>query len=534
MLIADDDPIFRAIATKLVVSWGYDCTVAIDGEQALEILTQSDSPTIAILDWLMPVVPGTEVCRQVRNSSSSRYTYFMLVSARDGREDSLEALRSGVDAYISKPLDREEFRAKLEIASRIVSMEESLRDAHAETEFFINSVPSILIGTDTFGKITRWNEAAEAIFGVNKLAVTTDPICQEFGTWWRSSGVQGKIAEVMQEGATLRVEAPFTRTGSRRLIGLAIHPLRSHLGTITGSVILGSDVTEKMILEDQIRQAQKLEAIGQLAAGIAHEINTPAQFVSDNVTFLKESWESVSRLLALAESHGPPRKESTADEAGALYDIADQVDLGYILQEVPRALEQTAEGLRRIKKIVRAMKEFSHPSSNEKQLADINAAIETTVTVARSEWKYVADLETDLDANLPRVCCVVDQINQVVLNLIVNAAHAISEVAADAAGLKGHITIRTRQEGDCVEITISDTGAGIPEDIRARVFEPFFSTKEVGKGSGQGLALAHTIIVKEHGGRIWFDSERGRGTTFFIRLPLATAGDKDLAEAVTP
>jgi signal transduction histidine kinase len=166
------------------------------------------------------------------------------------------------------------------------------------------------------------------------------------------------------------------------------------------------------------------------------------------------------------------------------------------------------------------MKAFSHRSSGEKQATDINAAILTTITISRSEWKYVAEVDTDLAADLPLVPCVIDQLNQAVLNIIVNAAHAIAEVVKDGARGKGRITVRTRRDGDWAEIAISDTGNGIPEQIRNRVFEPFFSTKDVGKGTGQGLALAHTVVVKEHGGKIWFESEPGRGTTFFMQLPL--------------
>jgi two-component system, NtrC family, sensor kinase len=532
VLIADDDAIFRTVASELVRSWGYECTTATDGEAALDMLTQGGAPSIAVLDWLMPKLTGIEVCRQLRNSASRHYVYFMLVSARDGREDSLEGLRSGADTYISKPLDAEEFRAKLEIAGRIVSMEESLRDAHAETELFINSVPSILIGTGAQGKITRWNDGATSVFGVAKETAMDDAASSGFATWWCDPGIQTHIAEVLQTGVTSHVVLPFDREGSQRLIGLAIHPLRSHLGTMVGSVITGADVTDKKILEDQLRQTQKLEAIGQLAAGIAHEINTPTQFVSDNVTFLKEFWESVRQLLVYAQSLNSSEDiPAVTESAATFYDITAKLDLPYLLQEVPKALDDTLEGLQRIKKIVRAMREFSHPSSNHKQQTDINAAIQTTVVVSRSEWKYVAELDTDLEANLPLVPCVADQINQVILNIVVNAAHAIAEAGGDGAATKGRIMIRTRHDQDCVEITISDTGNGIPDDIRARVFEPFFSTKQVGKGTGQGLALAHTIIVKEHNGRIWFESERGRGATFFIRLPLTVPADsKDVAE----
>jgi signal transduction histidine kinase len=193
-------------------------------------------------------------------------------------------------------------------------------------------------------------------------------------------------------------------------------------------------------------------------------------------------------------------------------------DLEFVMIEVPRAIDQGLDGVRRVAKIVRAMKEFSHPDSADKTAADLNKAIESTITVGRNEWKYVAEMTTEFDDALPPVVCYPGDINQVVLNLVVNAAHSIKDNVKD--GEKGKIKVCTRKRGDFAEISVTDTGTGIPEAIRSRVFDPFFTTKEVGKGTGQGLALAYTVIVKKHGGKIWFETELGRGTTFYIDLPL--------------
>ena len=289
-----------------------------------------------------------------------------------------------------------------------------------------------------------------------------------------------------------------------------------------GLLITGADVTERRHLEEQLRQAQKLEAIGQLAAGIAHEINTPTQYVGDNTTFLKQSWTAISELARAAE-----RVEKESRNGGAfpeawqaLRHSIQEADLDYLLEEIPRALEQSLEGVQRVAKIVRAMKEFSHPGKEEKSPLDINRAIETTITVARNEWKYVAEVETTCDAGLPLVECHAGEFNQVILNLLINAAHAIREVVGDGSKGKGKIRVATRHEPGWVEISIQDNGCGIPEEIRSRVFEPFFTTKPVGQGTGQGLALAYTTIVRRHGGSLWFESAPGKGTTFFIHLPV--------------
>jgi signal transduction histidine kinase len=193
------------------------------------------------------------------------------------------------------------------------------------------------------------------------------------------------------------------------------------------------------------------------------------------------------------------------------------------MAEVPQAIQQSLQGIGRVTTIVRAMKEFSHPGSEEKSDTDLNRAIETTITVARNEWKYVAEVVTDFDPALPLVRCLPGEINQVILNLIVNAAHAIADVVENNGKSKGTITIRTRSQGDRVEIRVSDTGTGIPETIRAKIFDPFFTTKGVGKGTGQGLAIAHSVIVDKHGGTISCETEVGKGTTFVIRLPLLSS-----------
>jgi len=279
------------------------------------------------------------------------------------------------------------------------------------------------------------------------------------------------------------------------------------------------DVTERRALESQLRHAQKLEGIGQLAAGIAHEINTPTQFVTDNLTFLRDSWKSTHELLE--QYRGAIRNAAGSLPAGvtaALEEAERNCDLDFIVAEVPRAIEQGLDGAHRVAKIVRAMKEFSHPDSAEKTAADLNKAIESTITVARNEWKYVAEVSTEFDENLPAVVCHPGDINQVILNLLVNAAHAIKEKVKD--GAKGRITVGTRTRGAFAEIWVADTGSGIPEAIRNRVFDPFFTTKEVGKGTGQGLSLAHSVVVKKHGGKIWFETEIGVGTTFLIDLPI--------------
>lgn len=314
------------------------------------------------------------------------------------------------------------------------------------------------------------------------------------------------------------------KNGSWRVLEVISSPLFAE-GTLTGFIINARDITERKQLEAQLAFAQKMESIGQLAAGIAHEINTPAQYVGDNTRFLQDAFGDLEKLLGSYAQLFDANKAGVVPPAllSEIEAIRAMADLEYLMAEIPQAIQQSLQGIGRVTTIVRAMKEFSHPGSEEKSETDLNRAIETTTTVARNEWKYVAELVTDFDPTLPLVRCLPGEINQVILNLIINAAHAIADVVGDDGKNKGAIMIRTRHQGDWVEIRVSDNGTGIPEANRLKIFEPFFTTKGVGKGTGQGLAIAHSVIVDKHNGTISCETEEGKGTTFVIRLPLLSS-----------
>lgn len=275
---------------------------------------------------------------------------------------------------------------------------------------------------------------------------------------------------------------------------------------------LQAEVVERKRVETELRLAQKLEAVGKLASGIAHEINTPVQYVSDNVAYVAAAFDSmravIERILAASRDGDASKVQSLAAACAS--------DLDGFLVEVPHALAESIEGLERVASIVSALRSFSHPSRGLREPFDLNQALTTTITVARNEWRYLADVVTELDPALPPVVGIRDELGQVFLNLIVNAAHAIAD--AKRGGL-GQIHIRTRHADGWVTITVADDGTGIPEAIRDRVFELFFTTKEVGRGSGQGLAIVRTIIDK-HGGTVTVTSEVGVGSTFEVRIPV--------------
>ena len=292
-----------------------------------------------------------------------------------------------------------------------------------------------------------------------------------------------------------------------------------------GILISSRDVTKQQYLESQLALARKLEAIGQLTAGIAHEINTPMQYIGDNARFVRDAFRAVETLLCQYEQFLIASQEGTTtpEHISSLQQLSATTDIAYLLEETPCAIDQLLQGVERVSKIVCAMKEFSHPGGETLAEADLNRAIRTTVEVARNEWKYVAEVELALDPHLPLVPCLLGEFNQVVLNLIVNAAHTISDATDKGKNGKGTITLSTGATEHWAEVRVRDTGMGIPQELRSQIFDPFFTTKEVGKGTGQGLSIAQAVIVEKHKGTLDFETEVGRGTTFILRLPLARA-----------
>ncbi|MDP1991983.1 MAG: PAS domain S-box protein [Syntrophales bacterium] len=401
--------------------------------------------------------------------------------------------------------------------------EVELLTAHAKLALLINSISSILIAVSEEDRIVFWNTEAEKQFGITEKQILGKPL-RELGIKWNWDQIMEGITRCRREnnGVGLDNVKFLQLNGKEGILGLRITPTFGEKSVGMVTLIQGANITRRKIMENQLIQAQKLESIGQLAAGIAHEINTPTQYIGDNVRFLQTSCEALKKVLMTYEALTERIREGKAcdDLLGEVEDMVQEVDLGYLTEEIPRAFQQTLEGVERVSRIVQSMKAFAHPGTEEKVPVDINKAIENTMMVARNEWKYVADLVTDFDPSLPLVSCVPGDINQVILNVLVNAAQAVSEAVNGGSGGKGKISISTRQDDSWVEIRISDTGNGIPVGIRPRIFDPFFTTKEVGKGSGQGLAISHTAIVERHHGTIMFDTEIGQGTTFIIRLPI--------------
>ena len=396
-------------------------------------------------------------------------------------------------------------------SSNVSGERRSLQDALAHERnvlrTMIDLIPAFIYAKDAQSRFTACNKLVAARMGVTPEAAVGKSDFDFFAREMAEKFFADEQA-LLASGKPLVncEELVFDKlSGTNRVILTSKVPLHDANGNVTGIVGTGFDITERKAAEERMASSDRLESIGRLAAGVAHEINTPVQYLNDSVSFIREG---VGELLAYIDKlHASlPQKPEDID------------DVDYLREELPPALTRVAEGLARIAEIVRSMKHFSHADQREMSEVDLNASIASTLVIARSEYRDCADIETDY-APLPPVTCHGGQINQVVLNLVVNSADAISDFVKQHGG-RGRITLRTALEGDHVLITIADTGGGIPEAIQARIFDPFFTTKEVGRGTGQGLSIVRSTIVKGHGGQLDFVSEMGKGTTFYVRLPV--------------
>jgi len=416
-----------------------------------------------------------------------------------------------------------------DITTRRTAEQQSQRD-RARLAAVVESALEAIVAVDDAEHITLFNRAAELMFARSAGDSLGQPLTTLVPEWFRAShrefmddfsGVGALTRAISTPGLLVGLrpngeEFPLEATISRASID----------GDIVTTLFM-RDVSEwqraeqeRAQLESQLRLSQKLEAVGQLAAGIAHEINTPIQYVGDSVLFLRTAREDSHKVLE-AYRNALTAIENGATAASVRADIAaaeQAADTDFYTVEVPKAFERTLEGIEHVATIVRAMKDFSHPDAADHQEADLNRALETTLVVARNEYKYLAEVETHLH-ELPPVICNIGELNQVFLNLIVNAAHAIEESGKDVA--TGRIVISTDVDGEYVKIVATDNGCGIPKSNLDKVFDPFFTTKEVGKGTGQGLAITRSIVVVKHRGSVDIDSEVGVGTKFTLRLPIA-------------
>ncbi|WP_415718352.1 transporter substrate-binding protein [Maridesulfovibrio sp.] len=410
----------------------------------------------------------------------------------------------------------------------IISLTDITPTKDAELEYkrlsaVIDQAAEAITITDTSGTITYVNPAFEVLSGYS-----SEEVIGQKPSMIRSDEHEEKFYEEIW-GAISRGQVwkgrmvSINKAGNRFTQDAIIAPVRDEHGLIVNFVSVARDISQQLVIEAQLRQAQKLESIGELAAGIAHEINTPTQYVATNVKFLEDSFpEIIENLNILNSIRNIETKNKSWEEIDSLIsNMMDEEELKFLAEDIPNAIKESTEGLRRIAEIVKSVKQLAYPGETQKSYHDLNEIIYDAVTVSTNEWKYVAEVEMDLDEELPPLFCLKGEMGQVILNLIVNSAHAIEQSNSHAESGKGLILIKSYVENDAILLEIKDTGCGMPKNIIKKAFDPFFTTKKIGKGTGQGLAIAYNVIVNIHGGNIVLESEEGVGTTIIITLPIS-------------
>ncbi len=445
---------------------------------------------------------GVEIVAADRADEVGRLLHAAMVFKRNAEAlERVAAAQAEADARARGEL-QEQF-------DRLAMSEQRLRDiASAASDWFweTDAEDRLVMVSDRFFAVTGLSP--EQVIGSTRLSFALRAQSQEDAAKW--------VAYAKDVAA----RRPFRNLdySIKTADGRVVHVRSNGVPVFVRDAFVGyrgasSDVTALVDAQREALQSSRLASVGQLAAGIAHEINTPIQYVGDNLRFFEGAFHDLARGVAAVQAAA--EGEAAARVAAALA----AADVPYLLEELPTAARQSLDGVEHVARIVRSMKEFSHPGSTAKVMTDINRALESTLTVTTNEWKHTARVEKDLDPDLPQILCLPADLNQVLLNLVVNASQALE--GREGQGL---IRLSTRRDGDAVEIRVADNGPGVPESLRERVFDPFFTTKSVGKGTGQGLAIAMDVVVKKHGGRLTLEDTPGGGATFVVRLPIREVG----------
>ncbi len=549
VLIVDDNPAMCLILEAVLVSNGYDVQTAAGGEAARKLLA-AKAFDVVVTDIGMPAITGIDLLNDIQRMAPD--TSVLLMTGLPSVETATKALQGGAFDYMVKPITAEDILRSVRRASGMKIIKTQKRQLEKENKAYrlrleqtverrtmalhasearlegILMVAPVGIYVSNGGLIQDVNPAFcdmlgyhrdELRFHDERMLHKSDDDC---------SGVRTALDRAIAEAGYARMTTTMKhRDGSIRHILVQAAPVDGEAVKDGPITMVAVDITDQLRLQaeqDQTKaalfQAQKMDAIGRLASGIAHEINTPSQFVISNLTFLRDAMINMRQLNEADRSLRSAPAVRDHPLALAAEAIAATINVVYLGEEIPKCTTQSLEGMERIRKIVVAMREFSHPGTNAKSLVDINRIVENTLTICNNEWRYIATVALDLGHDLPLVPCMPGEMGQVLLNLIVNASHAIADKKKPSDNSLGIISISTALVDHAMEIRITDTGHGIAPAIKDRIYEPFFTTKGIGKGTGQGLALAWSVVVDQHRGTLSCDSAVGIGTTFIIRLPM--------------
>jgi two-component system, NtrC family, sensor kinase len=535
---------------------------ATTGLEALDLLV-NEQPRIVITDWMMPELDGLELCRRIRVEHNDPYKYVIITTGKHDKQDLLEAFSAGADDYICKPYDIGELYARLNTGKRIIQLEdkhktlqETLIHSRNKIRTTFDALPEEILSVDTQLKVVSMNQTllnqSSGQFR-DYYESPCDMLTEDGDSDFYRQQVKEKAQDCIETGqGQVYLDRYLGSDAKERVKERSVIPIKDDDGKVFQITFMSRDITEKYRRNEEVKrlnqklkllsseliqknsklenaldnlertqaqmlQSEKMASIGQLAAGVAHEINNPTGFVSSNLKTLGDYLEDMMRLYTdyqemkkaleeLPDGQLPEKQIALLEKVVA---TEEDIDIDFIREDSEGLIDECREGTERIKKIVEDLKHFAHPGEEKMKATDINAGLESTLNVVNNELKYKATIVKEF-GDLPLVQAYPQQLNQVFMNILVNAAQSIEK--------SGEIKIVTTSDGDKVVVRISDTGCGIAAENLNKIFDPFFTTKDVGKGTGLGMNIAYNIINK-HQGRIRAESQVGEGTTFIIELP---------------
>ncbi|MEJ2640989.1 MAG: response regulator [Desulfosarcinaceae bacterium] len=572
IMVVEDDLVSMALVKKALNKIKASVITATTGLEALDLLV-SERPRIVITDWMMPELDGLTLCRRIRKHHSDPYTYVVITTGKNEKQDLLEAFSAGADDFICKPYDVGELYARLNTGKRIIQLEdkhkalqETLIHSRNKIRTTFDALPEEILSVDTDLRVVSMNQTLLKLSAGQFRDFYENPcdlLIEDGDSDFYRQQVKEKAQACIETGEGQVYLDSYIGADARECVKeRSVIPIKDDDGKVFQITFMSRDITEEYRHNEEVKrlnkklkllsseliqkngklenalenlertqaqmlQSEKMASIGQLAAGVAHEINNPTGFVSSNLKTLGDYLEDIMRLYAdyqemkdafkeLPEGQLPEKQAALIEKVTA---TEEDIDIDFIREDSEGLIDECREGTERIKKIVEDLKHFAHPGEEKMKATDINAGLESTLNVVNNELKYKATIVKEF-GDLPLVHAYPQQLNQVFMNILVNGAQAIEK--------SGEIKIVTAVEADKVVIRISDTGCGIAEENLTKIFDPFFTTKDVGKGTGLGMNIAYNIINKHHG-RIRAESKVGEGTTFIIELPC-----KDQQEPAEP
>jgi two-component system NtrC family sensor kinase len=537
VLVIDDDVATRQMLSNILGGEGYGVILAENGQVGLT-LARNAKPDVILLDYVMPDFGGVETCAAIKADPATAYIPVIIMTGQYDQDARISSLDAGAVEFLLKPIDFIElklrirnilsFRQLIAISEenlRLTEMTRNLDAARQEWEDTFDSLSDIITVHDADYTILKANRTARELLGVR---IPGDPAhlkCYQYYHGMKTPHPDCPVNKSISTGQPALVEL-FDSLIDRH-VEVRVSPRHDKEGVVTGYIHVVRDITERKRTQDELEKAyhdlkeahsqlvqqEKMASIGQLAAGVAHEINNPTGFIMSNLGTLKKYMDKLIEFIRIQESVIADLPE----EVGvAVASKKNRLKVDIITGDICNLISESLEGAARIVKIVQDLKSFSRVDQAEQKRVDINAGIESTLNIVWNELKYKATLNKKY-GDIPPVKCNPGQLNQVFMNILVNAAHAIEK--------QGVIGIKTHEKEGFINVSISDTGCGIPRERLKRIFEPFYTTKEVGKGTGLGLSIAYDI-VKKHRGVIDVESEVGKGTTFTVRIPIEPLTEK--------